>query len=81
MSSIVALAHWSHDNVLDIVINGQVNCWLLHHLYFFVCSLIVVTYHLFDIILMALACSIAACAMMRVSRLLALALLHWTRFL
>ena len=74
--TVVALANWSHNNVLNIVVDWKVDGWFLHHFYLFLSDrTVIVSNHLFDIGLVTLSIGAGYIVIMRVIRLLARRLL------
>lgn len=52
---IVPLSNRCDNHILNIVIDGQINGWFLHHFHLLVGSISVISNHLFDVCLVALA--------------------------
>ena len=73
--TIVSLPNRSNDHILNIVVDGKINSWFLHHFNFLVGCIIVIANHLLNILLMTL--SIGSCCIIIGTMVRVILLLCW----
>ena len=76
--AIVPLANRCHYDILNVIVDGEVNSWLLHHLNFLLGNSIIIAYHLLNICLVTTIWSIGTShVVVRIVMRITLLLVRW----